>query len=133
MPTRATTGSAGYDVYANADVVLPANGQVAVPTGIFFTTIPDNHFVAIRSRSGLAFKHGVTAFHGTVDNDYRGEVKVLLFNHSDKEYSVKKGDRVAQFIIMPYGTPDIEWATEQQVSESTTERGSGGFGSTGSK
>lgn len=127
LPTRATEGSAGYDLAACEDVVVPARGRALVSTGLH-VAIPEQHYGRIAPRSSVAWKMGVETGAGVIDSDYRGEVKVLLFNHSDADYFAQAGSRIAQLIVERIATPEI---TEGAVDAATTVRGSGGFGSTG--
>lgn len=130
LPAYATAGAAGMDLYAAADVEIPPGGRALVGTG-FAIEIPPGFEAQIRPRSGLAFHKGVTVLNspGTIDSDYRGEVKVLLVNLSGGTYHCHWGyDRIAQLVIAPVSRLKIEEA--EQLSE--TERGAGGFGSTGS-
>jgi dUTP pyrophosphatase len=128
LPTYGTEGAAGADVYAIEGGVIPPNGRVLVRTGLG-CEVPHGFEIQVRPRSGLAFKHGVTVLNspGTIDEDYRGELCVLLINHHNDDVEVKVGDRVAQIVIAPTYTAEFEWTEE--LSE--TERGAGGFGSTG--
>ena len=131
LPARATPGSAGLDLYAllDEDLTIPANGRAAVPTGIAIE-LPDSGYAAfIFPRSGLASKHGLALSNcvGVVDSDYRGEIKVAMINHGDNEYTVKSGERVAQMVIMP--VPAVDLIEVDGLGD--TERGGGGFGSTG--
>jgi len=130
LPAYMTEHAAGADVCScNAEPVLIAPGGTAlVPTGLFLE-IPPGFEVQVRPRSGLAFKHGVTILNapGTIDADYRGELKVLLVNHGLQPYSVQPGERVAQLVVAK-----VEKADFQAVSElKDSARGHGGFGSTG--
>ena len=130
LPEYATDFSAGLDLRANlnAPVVLKSLERTLVPTGIFIE-LPENHEAQIRPRSGLAFKNGVTVLNspGTIDADYRGEIKVLLVNLSNEDFIVNDGERVAQMIIGKHET--IEWSAVESLEE--TKRGDGGFGHTG--
>ena len=130
VPTRMTAGAAGLDLMAalEAPMVLPPGGRAMVPTG-FAVEIPEGYEGQVRPRSGLAAKHGVTVLNapGTIDADYRGEVKVILVNLGEQPYSVENGARIAQLIIAPVTVPD----TEEASSLAPTSRGEGGFGSTG--
>ena len=130
LPMYATPHSAGLDLRANLTetVVLEPNQRFLVPTGLFMA-IPEGFEGQVRPRSGLALKHGITVLNspGTIDADYRGEVKVLLINLGTEPFSITNGERVAQLIISKYYP--LAW---QEVSElSSTERGTGGYGSTG--
>ena len=130
-PRRATEGAAGMDLYAciDADITLAPQQLAVVPTGIAIE-LPDNGCAAfLYARSGLGVKHGICLANGVgvIDSDYRGEVCVGLCNVSDKPYVIAPGERVAQMVIAPVLTPEVE-----EVGElSDTQRGSGGFGSTG--
>ncbi len=128
LPEYKTSGAAGADVCSNEDCSIDPNSWKMVSTGLF-PEIPENFEIQVRSRSGLAAKNGVFVLNspGTVDSDYRGEIKVILANMSDKPFEVKKGDRIAQLVVTPVQQADFSVVSE--VSE--TERSSGGFGSTG--
>lgn len=130
LPSYQTKGAAGADICAciESDVVIGVGERVMVPTGLFFE-IPQGYEVQVRPRSGLAVKNGVTCLNtpGTIDSDYRGEVKVILINLGQKPFTVKNGDRIAQIVVSP-----VEQASFCKVDVlSSTERGEGGFGSTG--
>ena len=127
-PTYATDGAAGLDVVAAEDVTLAPGRRHAVATG-FAIAIPDGYEVQVRPRSGLALKHGITCLNtpGTIDSDYRGEVKVILANLGDAPFEVVRGERIAQLVPAP-----LLKANFREVAElSDTDRGAGGFGSTG--
>lgn len=131
LPTRATQGSAGYDLYAcieQAVEILPGQAQ-KIPTGLAIQLESKNEVALIFARSSLGTKYGVAPANavGVVDSDYRGEVCVCLRNFSDKPYTVQPQDRVAQLLVMPVVLPEIQEAQELEDSE----RGQGGFGSTG--
>ena len=133
LPKHATSGAAGADLHANIDeeVTIPPMGRALVPTGLAIE-LPDASYGAfVFARSGLAVKHGLTLSNsvGVIDSDYRGEIVVALFNHSSEERTVEDGQRVAQLVITPYVTADFILSDEL----GNTERGSGGFGSTGKK
>ena len=119
--------AAGYDMHALNSGVVPAHGKLCVETGIAMA-IPYGNYGRIAPRSGLAAKHMIDVGAGVIDADYRGEVKVLLFNLSDQDFEIKKHDRIAQLIIEKY-TPTMLVETDGKLPES--ERGEGGFGSTG--
>ncbi len=133
IPRRATEGAAGMDLYACIDenITLAPQQLVIVPTGIAIE-LPDNGCAAfLYARSGLGVKHGICLANGVgvIDSDYRGEVCAGLCNVSDKPYVIAPGERIAQMVIAPVFTPDVV-----EVSElSDTQRGAGGFGSTGKK
>lgn len=126
VPTYGTDGAGCFDLYSLEAGFIPARGRTVSRTGLAFG-VPAGHTLDVRSRSGLAFKAGVTAFHGTLDSDYTGELMVLLFNHSDEPYSFMAGARIAQARIT--ASPRVTFCTVEQLA--LTERGAGGFGSTG--
>ncbi|ODV91126.1 hypothetical protein CANCADRAFT_57466 [Tortispora caseinolytica NRRL Y-17796] len=126
-PANRSELAAGYDLYAAEAAVVPARGIVGVPTGIA-VAIPYGTYGRVAPRSGLAAKHSIDTAAGVVDADYRGEIKVLLFNHSDTDYPIAAGDRIAQFILEKI-VPDAEVLEADSLPESV--RGAGGFGSTG--
>jgi dUTP pyrophosphatase len=130
-PSYANEGDSGFDLRANENGVLDPMGRVLVPTGLFFE-LPKGYELQIRPRSGLAYKHGVTVLNspGTVDNGYRGEIKVLLVNLSKKRFSWNKGERIAQGVVSHRIGADYGELLEVKNLDST-ERGEGGFGSTG--
>ncbi|AQZ14742.1 DUT1 (YBR252W) [Zygosaccharomyces parabailii] len=126
-PTKGSLAAAGYDIYASQPTVIPARGQGLVPTDVSFT-VPEGTYGRIAPRSGLAVKHGIQTGAGVVDRDYTGEVKVVLFNHSDSDFQVNQGDRVAQLILERI-VDDAKVVVVKSLEE--TARGHGGFGSTG--
>lgn len=126
-PTKGSNTAAGYDIYASQHTVIPAQGQGMASTDVSFT-VPVGTYGRIAPRSGLAVKHGIQTGAGVVDRDYTGEVKVVLFNHSTKDFEINKGDRVAQLILEKI-VDDAEVVVVESLEE--TERGIGGFGSTG--
>lgn len=132
LPQYATSLSAGMDVRADNDepIVLEPLQRALVPTGLYLE-IPAGYEVQVRPRSGLAAKKGVTVLNspGTIDADYRGEVKVILVNLSSEAFTVLKGERIAQLVLSRHET--IEWEEVEELSESS--RATGGFGSTGVK
>ena len=125
-PTRQSLGSAGYDLYAAADVMIEGRGYRLIPTDIA-VVIPEGHYGRISSRSGLALRYGLEVGAGVIDEDYRGSLGVILHNHSNTDYQVRRGDRIAQLIIEPYKVVEVVEVEDL----GTTERGTGGFGSTG--
>lgn len=131
LPKRETPGSAGHDLRAciTEDIVIPAGGSVRIPTGIAIEMENANYVAIIASRSSMAYKYGIAMGNGigVIDSDYRGEISVFLRNNSDTDFVVHPGDRVAQLLLMPVDLPKIVEADE--LSE--TQRGAGGFGSTG--
>jgi len=132
LPSYATLAAAGMDLRANLDapIVLKSLERTLVPTGLFME-IPVGYEAQIRPRSGLAFKNGLTVLNspGTIDADYRGEVKVILVNLSTEDFVINDGERVAQMVIAKH--EQAEWIQVEQLEE--TARGEGGFGSTGKK
>jgi dUTP pyrophosphatase len=128
LPRYATHGAAGMDVVAAEELTLAPGARHAVATG-FAMAIPEGYEVQVRPRSGLALKHGVTCLNtpGTIDSDYRGEVKVILANLGDAPFPIARGDRIAQLVPAP-----VQRASLDEVAElDATARGAGGFGSTG--
>ena len=130
LPEYATTGSAGMDLRAavTAEVVLRPMERKLIPTG-FRIELPEGYEAQVRPRSGLALKYGVTMVNtpGTIDSDYRGELSVILINLGAEDFTIKRGDRIAQMVIAPVTRVLLEEVSE--VNETT--RGSGGFGHTG--
>lgn len=130
LPSYATNGSAGMDLRANIStpLLLAAMERKLIPTGLFIE-LPIGYEAQIRPRSGLALKQGITCLNtpGTIDSDYRGEIKVLLINFSNEEQTINNGDRIAQMIIGK--VEHAEWIVVQQLEDSN--RGTGGFGHTG--
>ena len=130
LPSYATAGAAGMDVEAavEADMVLAPGRRAAVPTGLAMS-IPAGFEIQVRPRSGLALKHGVTVANtpGTIDSDYRGEVKIMLINLGKDDFTITRGMRIAQLVVAPVSLAVLVVADTLE----TTDRGSGGFGSTG--
>ena len=130
LPSYATVLSAGMDLRANLDtpIVLQPLERTLVPTGLFIA-LPEGYEAQVRPRSGLAIKKGITVLNspGTIDADYRGEVKVILVNLSNEPFVVNPGERIAQLVVARY--EKVEWDEVEILDE--TERGTGGFGSTG--
>lgn len=140
MPTRAHKTDAGYDLYSKEDFFVPRSvaicpmaggdalvcvGAAATDTGVH-VEIPEGYVGMVKSKSGLNVKHGLTA-EGVIDCGYTGSIVVKLYNHTDNYYRVEKGDKIAQLVIMPIITPDLELVDKFEE----TERGDGGFGSSG--
>lgn len=129
-PTYATPLSAGMDVWANIEepITLAPLQRVLVPTGLYIA-LPEGYECQARPRSGLAVKHGITVLNspGTIDADYRGELKTLLVNLSDTPFVIEPGERIAQLVVAKH--EHVEWEEVEVLDE--TERGEGGFGSTG--
>lgn len=128
LPAYATPGAAGMDVLAAEAVTLVPGGRHAVATGLSLA-IPPGYEVQVRPRSGLALKHGISVPNapGTIDSDYRGELKIILVNHGAEPFVIARGDRIAQLVLAP--VVRAEWSEVGALDE--TARGAGGFGSTG--
>ena len=130
LPEYQTPQAAGLDIRANITEGITLNPleRALIPTGIF-VELPEGYEMQIRPRSGLAAKHGITVLNtpGTIDADYRGEIKVILVNLSNEPFTIEPGERVAQMIVARY--EQIQWEAVEKLG--TTERGAGGFGSTG--
>jgi deoxyuridine 5'-triphosphate nucleotidohydrolase len=126
LPVRATSGAAGYDISSIIDIVVPARGKALVNTGLQIC-VPNGTYGRIAPRSGLASKHFIDVGAGVIDACYTGEVLVLLFNHSDIDFKVSVGDRIAQLILESIVCPAVTEVTKLVI----TDRGSEGFGSTG--
>lgn len=128
LPAYATGGAAGMDVLAAEEVTLAPGARHAVATGLA-VAIPPGFEIQVRPRSGLALRHGISVPNapGTVDADYRGEVKVILINHGAEPFAIRRGDRIAQLVLAP--VVRAVWEDVDQLEE--TARGAGGFGSTG--
>lgn len=129
LPTYGSTAASGLDLHAAKDATIDPGKHQLIPTGIMIA-LPPQHEAQVRPRSGLALKHGITVLNspGTVDADYRGEVGVILINHGDKPFEVKRGDKIAQLVIASV----IQVQLKEVDELPSTDRGSGGFGSTGS-
>jgi len=132
IPVYKTAGAAGADIcaYIDKDVVIKKGTRAIVPTGLF-CAIPEGYEIQVRPRSGLAAKNGVTVLNtpGTIDSDYRGEICVILINLGDEDFTIHNGDRIAQLIVAP--VTQGQFVRVAKLDE--TERGAGGFGSTGVK
>jgi dUTP pyrophosphatase len=130
LPSYETIGSSGMDLRANLEspVKLESMKRALIPTGLFIE-LPLGYEAQVRSRSGLAIKHGITCLNspGTIDSDYRGEIKIILINLSDESFTIQHGERIAQLIIQPVFK--AEWEVVNILNE--TKRGEGGFGHTG--
>lgn len=132
LPSYETAHAAGMDLRAAIDEALPVmlapGGRALIPTGLCIA-LPEGYEAQVRPRSGLAAKHGVTCLNtpGTIDADYRGEVKVILINHGSEPFAVQRGERIAQMIVAP--VTRATWVEADTLDD--TERGAGGFGSTG--
>lgn len=130
LPKYMSPGAAGLDLYAalTEEITLPPGGRALVPTGIA-VAVPPGWEAQIRPRSGLAWQHGLTVLNspGTVDSDYRGEIKVILVNLGTAPYTIRRGDRIAQLVLNAVG--QVEWEEVEELPASL--RGAGGFGHTG--
>ncbi|KAL6637577.1 hypothetical protein ACP70R_025149 [Stipagrostis hirtigluma subsp. patula] len=126
LPSRGSTLAAGYDLSSAVETVVPARGKALVATDLSIA-IPEGTYARIAPRSGLALKHSIDVGAGVIDADYRGPVGVILFNHSDADFAVKPGNRIAQMIIEVIQTPEVAEVEDLDA----TVRGEGGFGSTG--
>jgi dUTP pyrophosphatase len=128
LPAYATSGAAGMDIVSAEAVSIAPGARHAVATGLS-VAIPDGYEIQVRPRSGLALKHGITVPNtpGTIDSDYRGELKVILINLGDEPFAIARGDRVAQLVLAPV----IQAIWDEVAELDATERGEGGFGSTG--
>jgi dUTP pyrophosphatase len=132
LPEYATVAAAGLDLRASLDtpVVLKPLERAMIPTGLFIE-IPVGYEAQVRPRSGLAAKHGITVLNspGTIDADYRGEIKVIAVNLSSAEFTIENGERIAQLVVAKH--EQVEWVATEELSD--TSRGAGGFGHTGTK
>jgi dUTP pyrophosphatase len=128
LPAYATAGAAGMDVVSAESVVIASGARHAVATGLALA-IPQGYEIQVRPRSGLALKHGITVPNtpGTIDSDYRGELKVILINLGEEPFTIARGDRIAQLVLAPV----VQAAWDEVEELDATERGAGGFGSTG--
>jgi len=130
LPAYQTEHAAGMDLHANLEqaINLQPLERALIPTGLFME-IPVGYEAQVRPRSGLAYKHGITVLNspGTIDADYRGEVKVLLVNLSNEAFTIQHGDRIAQMVVAPHA--QVSWEETDLLNE--TQRGAGGYGSTG--
>ena len=130
LPSYETKGSAGVDLqaYIESPIVLKPMERSLVPTGLFIE-LPEGYEAQVRARSGLAIKHGISLVNGigTIDSDYRGEIKVILINLGDKDFTINNGDRIAQMVFIKHEQVDFELVEELEE----TQRGAGGFGHTG--
>lgn len=133
-PFYATSGSAGFDLMAaiDAPLTIEPGKRTLVPCG-FAMALPQGYEAQVRPRSGLAFKQGITVLNtpGTIDSDYRGEIKVILINLGQNDVVIERGMRIAQMIIAPYVTAQLQEVTDFKEEQTLNQRGEGGFGSTG--
>lgn len=130
LPSYESHGAAGMDLRAAEAAVLKPGGRCLMPTAIAIA-LPQGYEAQVRPRSGLAVKHGVTVLNapGTIDSDYRGEIKVPLINHGESDFVIHRGDRIAQMVIAPV----VQAAWQEAAALDETARGSGGFGSSGTR
>ena len=126
LPSRGSAGAAGLDLYAIERVTIAPGGRAAVRTGLA-VAVPAGFYGRVAPRSGLAVRHGVDVLAGVIDSDYRGEILCALVNHGREPFEVEPGARVAQLVVETIATPEPAWAEDLEE----TERGAGGFGSTG--
>jgi dUTP pyrophosphatase len=126
VPARASAHAAGYDLASAEDVVIPQRGKGLAKTDLAIA-VPDGTYGRVAPRSGLALKRGIDVGAGVIDADYRGNVGVVLFNHGDEPFEIKRGDRIAQLILERIVTPPVALVDDLDA----TDRGAGGFGSTG--
>lgn len=130
LPAYETAGAAGLDLRATTDAVLKPGARALVSTGLAIA-LPQNYEAQVRPRSGLAVKHGITVLNapGTIDSDYRGEIKVPLINLGTEDFVIRRGDRIAQMVVAPV----VQLVWNETVSLEETARGAGGFGSSGTR
>lgn len=121
------TGDTGYDVFSIEDLTLENNNAIVVPVGLKVAYVSPGYWFRVEARSGLGFKHGIFPHFGIIDNPYRGDMGIKLYNITDKDYHIKKGDRIAQLVVYQLIEPEIRWA--ETISE--TARGESGFGASG--
>lgn len=128
LPKYATAGAAGMDVLSAENLILAPGTRHAVATG-YAVAIPEGYEIQVRPRSGLALKHGLTIPNtpGTIDSDYRGELKIIMMNHGNSDFAIERGDRIAQLVLAPVML--AAWEEVEKLDE--TDRGAAGFGSTG--
>lgn len=127
LPWKYNKTDTGFDVFSVEDILIPKGGSSIVETGIQVAHIDNGYWFLIMPRSGLGFMYGIQPHLGTIDQEYRGGLGVKLYNFSDKDYKVNKGDRIAQLVVYPLINAEIEWTEE--IEE--TNRGANGFGSSG--
>jgi deoxyuridine 5'-triphosphate nucleotidohydrolase len=128
LPRKNNESDSGYDIYCVEDKTVPAKGSAVVDVGLKFAYIPKNYWIKVESRSGLGFKFGILAHPGIIDNGYRGDAGIKLYNLTEADYIVRKGDRIAQFVLYPLAPNFIVDFTDKAVESS---RGEKGFGSSG--
>jgi len=126
LPTKNNVSDTGFDVYCVEDKTIPGRGSAVVDVGLDFAYITPGHWIRVESRSGMGFLHGISAHPGIIDSGYRGNAGIKLYNNTDTTYEIKKGDRIAQFVV--YKNYDVV-VEEGETEES--DRGASGFGSSG--
>lgn len=126
LPVKNHDSDTGFDVFCVEDKLIPARGSAVVDVGLKFANIPHGYWVKVEGRSGLGFKHGIIPHPGIIDNGYRGNAGIKLYNQTDIDYNVKAGDRIAQFVLYPLVSCHVEYGEVQETS-----RGEKGFGSSG--
>jgi len=126
LPTKNHSSDTGYDVYSIENKTVPAKSSAIVGVGLKFADIPEGYWIRVESRSGLGFKHGIMAHPGIIDNGYRGDAGIKLYNLTDCDYEIKSGDRIAQFVVYMNISMGVEFGKVQE-----TQRGEKGFGSSG--
>lgn len=126
LPTKNHSNDTGMDVYSVEEKLIPARGSAVVDVGLKFADIPEGYWIRVEGRSGLGFKFGIIPHPGIIDNQYRGNAGIKLYNQTDADYTVKSGDRIAQFVLYPLIHSDTAWGETVE-----TQRGEKGFGSSG--
>jgi dUTP pyrophosphatase len=126
LPKKNFPSDSGWDLFAIQNTDIPANGKAVVPVGLKLAYLEDGYWLSVESRSGLSFKNSILAHPGVIDQNYRGDLGVLLYNHSNASYTVMKGDRIAQLVVHFNLQMVVEWGAVQP-----TDRGEKGFGSSG--
>ena len=126
LPQKNHSNDTGYDVFCVESKVIPARGSAVVDVGLKFANIPTGYWIKVEGRSGLGFKHGILPHPGIIDNGYRGDAGIKLYNMTDKDYQVTAGDRIAQFVLYPVITAEVAFGKTTETS-----RGEQGFGSSG--
>ena len=126
LPQKHHDDDAGWDLFSVEDKTIPPKGRSVVDVGLKLSYLEPGYWIRVSSRSGLSFKNGILAHPGVIDNGYRGSLGVLLYNHDDVEYNIKKGDRVAQIVVHFNIDLDVKWGIIHE-----TKRGEKGFGSSG--
>lgn len=126
LPKKNFASDSGWDLFAVEDTTIPAKNRAVVPVGLKLAYLENGYWLSVESRSGLSFKHGILAHPGVIDQNYRGDLGVLLYNHGNEDYNAKKGDRVAQLVLHYNINLNVDWGVVQ-----STDRGEKGFGSSG--